>query len=161
MTLTTPTTSHPAMIALTRVALGVLVVLVVLGEVVVIISASSSAELYPEFAYLQVPFVIAALAFGVCVEVALVVTAVLVGYTRDRRIFEPAALRLVDSLTSAIAVATIIVVAVLVAIPGPPALALLLLGGAAVGAAFALVLLVLRSLLRSAVSMRVELDEVV
>lgn len=156
-----PDTSHPAMITMTRVALGVLAVLVVLGEVVIAVSAASSAQAYPEFAYLQVPFVIAALAFGVCVEVALIVTAVLVGYTRDRRIFEPVALRLVDYLTSAIAVATIIVVAVLVAIPGPPALALLLLAGVAVGAAFVLVLLVLRSLLRSAVSMRVELDEVV
>jgi hypothetical protein len=84
-----------------------------------------------------------------------------VGYTRDRRIFEPSALRLVDGLTLAVALAAAVVLAVLTAIPGPPALALLMLGAALLGAACVLVLLTLRSLLGRAVVMRVELDEVV
>jgi xanthosine utilization system XapX-like protein len=58
-------------------------------------------------------------------------------------------------------VATFIVGLVLAIIPGPPALALALLGGILAGATFTLVLLVLRSLLSHAVSMRAELEEVV
>lgn len=154
-------TSHPATVGLARIALGLVAVVVVAGEIVVVVSAGSLADALPEFAHLQVPFVIAALAFGLCVEVALVITAVLVGYTRDRRIFEPSALRLVDGLTLAVALAAAVVLAVLTAIPGPPALALLMLGAALLGVACALVLLALRSLLRRAVFMRVELDEVV
>ena len=46
-------------------------------------------------------------------------------------------------------------------IPGPPALALLIIGSVLVGITLFLVLSVLRSLLRRAVLMRVELDEVV
>lgn len=157
----TPQSSNPITITLTRIALGLLIAAVVLGELVVVISAQSAAELYPEFARLHAPLVFAAIAFGVCVETVLIVTGVLVGYTRDDRIFGATAFRLVDVLIAAIAVATLIVLAVLVVIPGPPPLALLLMGGALAGAAIALVLLVLRSLLRGAMFMRVELDEVV
>jgi xanthosine utilization system XapX-like protein len=60
-----------------------------------------------------------------------------------------------------IAAATAVVFTVLLAIPGPPFLAFVLLTGVLVGATFVLVLVVLRSLLLRAVSMRVELDEVV
>ena len=156
-------TSHSVtvIVFVTRAALGLLAAVVFLGAVLVVTGAGSLAALYPEFEYLHLPFVIAAIAFGVCLEIALLLTAVLVGYTRDRRIFEPTALRLVDYLISAIAGATIIIGAVVAMVPGPPALALLLFGGAVAGAACALVLLVLRSLLRGAVFMRVELDEVV
>lgn len=145
----------------TRIALGLLAVTVFAGEVIVGISAQSVARIYPEFAHLVVPFTAAAIAFGVCVVVVLAVTAVLVGYTRDDRIFGPPSLKLVDVLIYAIVAAIMIVVLVLFNIPGPPFLAILLLGGILAGVAFALVLIVLRSLLRGAVVMRMELDEVV
>ena len=156
-----PHDSTPVAVTVTRIALGLLLVVLFLGEVVVIISAQAAAESYPEFAHLQAPLVWAAIAFGVCVATVLTVTGVLVGYTRDGRIFEPRAFRLVDVLITAAAVATIIVAATLLVIPGPPALGLLIVGGVLSGAAVTLVLLVLRSLLRRATFMRVELDEVV
>jgi hypothetical protein len=149
------------MTTLTRIALGALMVAVVLGEVSIVASAELMATEYPEFASLEVPLLGAAIAFGLCVELVLIVTAVLVGYIRNERIFRPVALRLVDVIIAAILVATFIVGLVLAIIPGPPALALALLGGILAGATFTLVLLVLRSLLSHAVSMRAELEEVV
>jgi hypothetical protein len=157
-----PHFSNPLTIALTRGALCLLAAAVIIGELVLVVgNAQSLAAAYPEFANLQGPLVFAALAFGVCVEIVLLVTGVLVGYTRDSRIFGPSALKLVDLMVSALGAATAFVVFALFYIPGPPALALLLLGGALMGAAFVLVVLVLRSLLRAATVMRVELDEVV
>lgn len=153
--------STSATVILTRVALAVFAASVIVAEVITVISAQSLAENYPEFAHLHGPLVGAAIAFGICVEVILLITGILVGYTRDHRIFGPHARRLVDVLTGTTAVATIIVGATLFVVPGPPALGLLLLGSALVGSTLTLVLLVLRSLLGGAASMRVELDEVV
>jgi hypothetical protein len=154
------TTSHPVTVLATRMALGLVAAVVVLGEILVIIGAESLAVRYPEFAHLRFPFVLAALAVGACVEVAVLLTAVLVGYAEDRRIFEPTALRLVDCLIGTVAVGTLIVGAVLTAIPGPPVLALLVLGGAVTGAACALGLSRLRARLRRAAVRRAVLDEV-
>ena len=58
-------------------------------------------------------------------------------------------------------VATVLTATMLPFIPGPPALALLIIGSVLVGITLFLVLSVLRSQLRRAVLMRVELDEVV
>ncbi|MCU1583270.1 MAG: hypothetical protein JWO01_2658 [Microbacteriaceae bacterium] len=146
---------------LTWVALGILAVIVLLAEVVLFQTARSMADRNPEFAHLEGPLVAAAIAFGVCVEAVLVITALLVGSIRRGRIFDKAALTLVDALVFALIVATALVAAVLPTIPGPPALAFALLGGVLAGMAFVLVVLVLRSLLRQAASMRLELDEVV
>jgi len=154
-------TTSIIMTTVTRIALGALMVAVLLGEVSIVASAELMATEYPEFAALEGPLIAAAMAFGLCVETMLIVTAVLVGYIRHERIFRPAALRLVDVLIAAALASTVIVGLVLVAIPGPPALAMALLSGILVGATFSLVLTVLRTLLRQAMSMRVELDEVV
>lgn len=149
------------MVMAMRVALVLLFVAVVAGQITVVRAGQSMAEAYPEFADLQAPLVSAALAFGVCVEVTLVITGVLVGYLGDERIFGSSSLRLVDALGCTLAVATAIVVSTLFLIPGPPALGLLVLGGALVGATFTLVVLVFRSLLRKAAFTRAGLGEVV
>ena len=145
----------------TRAALALLFIAVIVGQIVAVIAAQSIVEINPEFAEFQAPLVAAAIAFGICVEIVLVITGILVGYTRDGRIFGPSALKLVEFMADTLAVATVIVVVTLFFIPGPPVLGLLLLGCALVGATFTLVLLVLKSLLRRASSMRLELDEVV
>ena len=77
------------------------------------------------------------------------------------RIFRASALWLVDALVSAVVAATLLVIVALFFIPGPPQLFELVVAAVPVGATIALVLLVMRSLLRSAVAMHVELDEVV
>ena len=147
--------------ALAWVALGILALGVVGAEAVVVQSARDMAHLYPEFADLEAPLVTAALVFGVCIEAILVITGLLVWSIRRGRIFDRAALRLVDSLVIALVAATLVVASTLPFLPGPPALVLAVLGGIIAGTAVTLVVLNLRSLLREAASMRLELDEVV
>jgi len=143
------------------VALGILALTVILAEVVLIETARSMADRYPEFAHLEGPLVALAIAFGVCLEAVLAITALLVRSIYRGQIFDKAALKLVDGLVFALIIATALVTIVLALVPGPPALVLFVLGGVIAGAAFVLVVLVLRSLLRQAALMRFELDEVV
>jgi hypothetical protein len=147
--------------SLTWAGLALVGLLVVLAEAGLPVTADSMAREYPEFAHLEVPFLIAAIGFGVCIEALLVVTAILVGLIRADRILRPSALRLVDALIAIVVVAVIPVALVLPNIPGPPALAIAMEAGILIDATAALVLLALRSLLRRAISMRSELDEVV
>jgi len=150
-----------ALVLVTRVALGLLLLIVNVGQIIVVLTAQAMAADYPEFSDLQVPLVSAAILFGVCIQVVLVITGILVGYIRDGRIFSSSSLKLVDIMADTLAIATVIVAGTLFLVPGPPALGLLLIGGALVGATLTLVLLTLRSLLRKTVSMRTELEGVV
>jgi hypothetical protein len=149
------------MTLLTWGALGVLAIVVAVGELGAAESAGELVQVLPVLAPVQNQLVVVALGFGVCVEVLLVVTGVLVGYIRADRIFYPSALRLVDALVLAVVAATLLVIVALFFIPGPPQLFLLVEAAVPVGATITLVLLVMRSLLRRAVAMHDELDEVV
>ncbi|WP_165067234.1 DUF2975 domain-containing protein [Marisediminicola senii] len=149
------------MVLVTRVALALLFIAVIAGQIVVVLTAQSMVADYPEFSDLQAPLVSAAILFGICIQVVLVITGALVGYIRDSRIFGSSSLKLVDVMAATLAIATAIVVGTLFLIPGPPALGLLVIGGALVGVTLTLVLLTLRSLLRKSASMRTELDGVV
>ncbi len=145
----------------TRIALGLLFGAVLAGQIFSVLKSQSLEADYPEFSHLQVPLVAAAIAFGICVQAVLGAAAVLTGYTRDHRIFGPSALKLVEFMSDALAVATTIVVITLFMIPGPPALGLLLLGGALLATALTVVLRVLRSRLRSAAYTPVEIGQAV
>ena len=160
MTTSIPRPSLTA-IVVTWIALGLLAA-VILGVSIALFPVSDSlARDNPEFAGLQIPLLALALGTCVCAGTVLVATAVLVGYIRMDRIFDRAAARMVDLLVVTVVVATVLTATMLIFIPGPPALALLIIGSVLVGITLILVLSVLRSLLRRAVLMRVELDEVV
>lgn len=159
--MTTPVPLPPVLAALTWVALGTAMIFVAGVAVGVVSYADVLFGFLPGFAFARGPLIALDLAFGLCVEVLLVVTGVLVGYIVVDRIFRPSALRWVDVLVSTAAAATVLVFATLFFIPGPPQLFLFMVGAVAVGVTVVLVLLVLRSLLRRAVSINVELDEVV
>ena len=158
---TTTRRSGSAIITVTRLALLLLLSAVISAQILTLIISQGMVEDYPEFADLQLPLVSAAIAFGVCVEAVLFISAVLVGHTQDGRIFGPQALRLVDIMIGALVLATILIAVTVFVIPGPPATGLLLMGGAFVGATVTMVVLVLRMLLVRASFMRVELDEVI
>ncbi|MFC5931167.1 DUF2975 domain-containing protein [Cryobacterium melibiosiphilum] len=151
----------PALTVGSWTALGLLAVVILVGGILLFPVSASVARDNPEFADLRTPLLGLALAIVVCAETVLAVTALLVGYILQDRIFDRAAARAVDLLVLTVLVATVLTAALLPFIPGPPPLALLILGGVLVGIALTLVLSVLRSLLRRAVLMRVELDEVV
>ncbi len=131
-----------------------------LGASLIPLSASL-AQQNPEFANLQTPLLVLSLGVCVCIEVVLITTAMLVGSIRRDGIFGDAAGRTVNVLIAAVLIATVLTAAMLPLLPGPPALAIVILAGVVVGLAVTLVLTVLRSLLRRTALMRVELDEVV
>ncbi len=148
------------------VALGILFLGV--GAVqygLVSLSSYYADVLLPEYARWQVPMLIPALALGVCIQVSVVATVVLVARVRSGRVLEARAVRWVDVLVGAVTVAGLLTVVLLVvmrladAVP-PGVMLVLLLGGVSL-LVLDLLLLVLRSLLRRAIVMRSELDEVV
>jgi hypothetical protein len=148
------------------VALGILFVGV--GAVqygLVSLSFYYAEVLLPEYARWRLPMLIPALAFGVCVQVGVVATTVLVTRVRSGRILEPSAVRWVDVLVGAVTVAGLLSIVLLIvmrladAVP-PGVMLVLLLGGVGL-LVLDLLLLVLRSLLHRAIILRSELDEVV
>ena len=145
----------------TWLALGFLAAIILGGGIALFPVSDSVARDNPEFANLRTPLLALALAICVCVEAMLVATAILVGYIRQDRIFNRAAARMVDLLVIAVMVATVLTSSLLPFIPGPPALAIMIISSVLMGITLFLVLMVLRSLLRRTVLMRVELDEVV
>jgi hypothetical protein len=99
-----------------------------------------------------------------CVEVALVALWVLLSMVRRDAIFDERAFRWVDAITVAGLVAAVLVAALCAHVgelDDAPGLVLIGGGVAVGGAAFALLMIVMRGLLRSATAFRRELDEVV
>jgi hypothetical protein len=157
------TMTSPSLAAATAtwLAIGLLAALILASEVALIPISESIGDRNPEFATLRTPLLSLALAVGLCGEIVLTATAILVGYIRRDRIFGHAAARMVDLLVLTVLVATILTASTLAFIPGPPALGIMMVGGVLVGITLFLVLIVLRSLLQRTALMRAELDQVV
>ncbi len=147
-------------------ALRVLLVLIGLGavgaQVVIVVVVATHPEV--DLADRAVAYAALGVAALACVEVALVALWVLLSRVRRGAIFDERAFRWVDVITVAGLVAALLVAALCAHVgelddaPG-----LILIGGgvAATGAAFALLMVVMRGLLRTATVLRLELDEVV
>jgi len=158
--------SHPALLALrvllVVIALGTLSIqIVLLPELVREVSVDA-----PEALRLAVPYAFAAGAAIVCVQIALVALWVLLAKVRRDAIFSPSAFRWVDVIIWAAAVATVITLGVAiwqfgVERLGPPGLVLMLGSAVIGGAAFVLLMIVMRGLLRQATALESELAEVV
>jgi hypothetical protein len=141
--------------------LRVLLVILLLGTVV----ASQEAAIWPEVAYLAVPYAVALILVIACVQVALLATWHLLSLVKSGVIFTRRALRWVDVITACAVVATVLSSGVLfhllfvVGVGGPFILWLppCLFGGLA----FVLLMVVMRGLLESAIADRSELDEVI
>lgn len=149
----------------TYVALGILFVGVVVVQYGLFALAGYYAETLPEYLDWQLPILIPALAFGLCVQLGIVATAVLVSRVRSGRILESGAVRWVDVLVGSVTVAGLLTFVMSIvfrladALP-PGVMLLLVLGGIGL-LVLDLLLLVLRSLLHRAIRLRAELDEVV
>jgi hypothetical protein len=155
----------PVVVA-TYVALGVLFagVLVVQYGLVALADYYRS-ELPPVLQVYIAPLLVLGLAFGVCVQIGTLATAVLVARVRTGRVLEISAVRWVDALVGTTTIAGLITVALSVvfrlADALPPGIMLLLVLFGVGLLVLDLLLLVLRSLLRRAIALRAELDEVV
>ena len=157
---------HRITIASLKSLIAVLLVLLVLCQVVVVpVIAAEMADRLPPVAYLQWPGVIAAAVFVLCLQSALVCVWRLLTLAREGIIFNPRAFRYVDAILVSIIVATIIVLVSLVIISnaqaGSPSIALLGVLGIIVGSILALLVVVLRGLLRQASQLESDLAEVV
>lgn len=156
---------HALALQLLRVALVVLLLGSVLVQFLVPVFASGLGRIYPEFAYLVIPYSAAGILAIGCVQVALLVVWRLLSMVSGGVIFTRSALRWVDVITACAAIATVLVAVPLihvlffVGIGGP--LVLWLAASLAGGLSFVLIMIVLRGLLESAIADRAELDEVI
>jgi hypothetical protein len=152
-------------IRLLRVALIVLLLISVLGQLVVPVSASQSATTFPEVRYLVVPYSMAGILVLACVQVALLVVWRLLGMIGGGVIFTGRALRSVDVITICSAIATtvnaVVWIHLLTVHGGGPGIILWLLASTACGMTFVLLMIVMRGLLTVAIADRTELDEVI
>lgn len=148
-------------------ALRVLLILIALGSlgaqiVIIVVVATQIAE--AEMPILAVFSSVLGVAATACVQVGLVALWVLLSMVRRGAIFDERAFRWVDVISVAGLVSAVLVAA-LCALVGEvddaPGLILIGMGVAVAGAAFALLMLVMRGLLRNATTLRRELDEVV
>jgi hypothetical protein len=146
--------------------IAVLVGLLLLCQTIVVpLIAANTAERLPPLAFLQWPGVVAATIFVLCLQVALVCVWRLLTLTREGIIFNSRAFRFVDVILVAIIVATTVVfgslVIVITAGASTPSIAFLGVLGVVVGGMLALLVGVLRGLLRKAAQLESDLAEVV
>ena len=151
---------------LLRFALVILLLGTVLTQVLVPVLASEEARIFPEVAYLAVPYSVALILVIACVQVALLVVWRLLSLVDGGVIFTRRALRWVDVITACAVVATVLSAGVLIHLlfvvgVGGPSVALALPASLAGGLAFVLLMVVMRGLLELAIADRTELDEVI
>lgn len=149
-----------------RVLLGVALACTLVVQIVVLpwLSGVFAAEL-PGEAYMRWPILALAIAGLACVDVGIICTLRLLGFTRRGEVFSPGALRWVDGLIVAFLAAAGVCALTLAyqtfTVAGPPVWMLLLFGGMLGGVALALLMGVMRSLLVQATTLRHELEAVI
>src|SRR5664279_1989859 len=148
---------------LLRVALVVLLLGTVLAQGLLPVFASEEGTIYPELAYLVVPYSVALILAIACGQVALLVVWRLLSMVNGGVIFTRRALRWVDVITVCAAAATVLSAGVLIHmlgfVPGGGGPMVYYLAAClAGGLAFVLLMVVMRGLLVSAIADRTELD---
>ena len=151
---------------LLRVALVVLLLGTVLVQIGLPMLASEEGRIFPEVAYLVVPYSVAAILFIGCSQVALLAVWRLLSMVNGGVIFTRRALRWVDVITACAAVATVLSAGVWIHmigfVPGSGGPMFYYLAACVAGGlAFVLLMVVMRGLLESAIADRTELDEVI
>jgi Protein of unknown function (DUF2975) len=150
---------------LLRVVLVVLLLGTVLAQLLLPVFASQEGMIFPEVAYLVVPYSVAAILFIACGQVALLVVWRLLSMVDGGVIFTRRVLSWVDVITACAAVATVLSAGVLIHLLGfvgvHVARLLWLAACVAGGLASVLLLVVMRGLLESAIADRIELDGVI
>ncbi len=151
---------------LLRVPLVVLLLGAVLAQVLLPAFASAEGRIFPEVAYLVIPYSVAAILFIGCGQVALLAVWRLLSMVNGGVIFTRRALRWVDVITACGAVATVLSAGVMIHmvgfVPGGGGPMIYYLGACVVGGlVFVLLMVVMRGLLESAIADRTELDEVI
>ncbi|RFU82700.1 DUF2975 domain-containing protein [Streptomyces triticagri] len=164
---------HQLLVAVLRAGIAVAVLFGVFGQAVVIpTTAADEVDRFPPYAPYAAPYATLAILGVVCVQVALVALWILLDMVDRDAIFTERAFRWVDVIMASSIVATLLSLGAtlhlaIVEIPSPDdgMDVLSALGATAactvVGAAFAMLLAVLRGLLRKATTLQTEMAEVV
>ena len=151
---------------LLRMLLVTTIALLLVAQVIALpATAAQWASRFPELAWLRVPGIVIAIAFIVCVQIVLVCLWRMLGFIRNDGPFSARSLSYITVIIAAIVIADLLIVAalVLLAVGNAANPSVLLLGcfGVVVGAALALLVGVLRELLRKALELQHDLSEVV
>ena len=151
---------------LLRVALVVLLLGTVLAQILLPVFGDEEAGIYPELAYLVVPYSAAGILAIACGQVALLVVWRLLSMVNGGFIFTRRALRWIDVITACGVVATVLGIGALIHmlgfVPGGGGPTIYFLAACVAGGlAFVLLMVVMRGLLESAIADRTELDETI
>ncbi|QLH25674.1 DUF2975 domain-containing protein [Streptomyces sp. Rer75] len=164
---------HRLFIAALRAGIVAAILMGLFGQIVVIPTmAADEVDNFPPYAPFATPYVTVAILGVACVQVALVATWMLLDMVRRGAIFTPRAFRWVDVIIGSSIVATLLAIGVtahlaLASIPSPGdgmdviSALFAATASAGVGASFAMLIVIMRSLLRKATDLETEMAEVV
>ncbi|MGW7517680.1 DUF2975 domain-containing protein [Streptomyces sp. NPDC054796] len=164
---------HRLFIAVLRAGIVASVLVGFFGQLVVIPTvAADEVDRFPPYAPFAAPYVTVAILGVACVQVALVAVWMLLSMVEREAIFTPTAFRWVDVIIGSSTVATLLALGVtghlaVATIPSPDdgmdIMSALAAATAcvAVGAAFAMLVVIMRGLLRKATDLQTEMAEVV
>ncbi|OKJ40096.1 DUF2975 domain-containing protein [Streptomyces sp. CB01580] len=164
--------NHLFIVAL-RAGIVAAIVIGLFGQIVVVpTTAADEVDRFPPYAPFAAPYVTVAIVGIACVQVALVAVWMLLAMVRRDAIFTPQAFRWVDVIIGSSALATLLAIGVaghlaLADVPSPngnmgaiSALAAAITG-VGVGASFAMLVVIMRGLLRKATDLQTEIAEVI
>lgn len=164
---------HSFIITVLRIGIVAAIAAGLFGQIVVIpTTAAHEVELFPPYAPLAVPYVTAAIIAVACVQIVLGAAWMLLAMVERDAIFSSRAFRWVDAIIGATTLATLVAGGVaghlfVAEIPSPDdGMAITGALGAAtacvgVGASFAMVVVIMRNLLRKAAEMKAEIAGVI
>ncbi|WP_194765105.1 DUF2975 domain-containing protein [Microbacterium sp. UFMG61] len=157
---------HPRVSRALKALIVVLLALLLASQILVIPEVARITALRnPDVVQLEVPGIIGAVVFMALIEVTLVCVWFLLSLVQTDRIFRVEAFRYVDIILGALVAAGVLILASYLVIVANRAvslsLSLLAILGVVVSAALALLVVVLRGLLRKALELEQDLSEVV
>lgn len=157
---------QPRITAALKALIVVLLALLLATQVVLIPGAAVlAAERNPELAYLAGPGIVGGIVLVALIELVLVCVWRLLSLVRQDRIFSPGAFLYVDIIMVTMAASAVVIAGALVVLALGQAVnpSILLLGvvGVVIGIALALLVAVMRGLLRKALELEQDLSEVV
>ncbi|MFB8104970.1 DUF2975 domain-containing protein [Streptomyces sp. NPDC056007] len=164
---------HSLLVAILRMGIAAAVLFGLFAQAVIIpTTTADEVDLFPPYEPYALPYAVASILGVACVQVALGAVWMLLSMVERDAIFTPSAFRWVHTVIGAAVVATVIALGAAVhlafdAIPSPDdgmnveGALLAALACGAVGAAFSMLMVIMRTLLGKAMDMRSELAEVI
>jgi hypothetical protein len=156
---------HSTVTVALKALLVVMILIMLAGQIWVIPGAAAQTAMqHPEYAHLQLPGILITITFLLCVQLALVCVWRLLSLVRASSIFSPDAFKWVDVILALVIAATLLILISFITLTAvgvsSPANVLCILG-VILGSGFALLVVVLRGLLRKASQLEQDLAEVV